>query len=497
MRKVIDMQLKIGKMDISDIEFDLRSRDEIPKVLIGIQHIYTEPELKTKVFGILEKLIPEGVNPKTGREGMDLWNIMVLGLIRLSCNFDYDKLKELADHHAKIREMMCIGADDPTCYPLQTIKDNVSLFTEEICNEISQVIILAGQKAAGKKPEEILKGKADSFVVETDVSFPTDVRLLYDAVRKVIHLIAVLCSIAGLTEWRQSHKNILKMRSLFNHIRKFKHSTSKDEKKKKQKEEQIQKAHNALLILASEYIDKAVLTLVKLRGQADIKKENLEEIQRYIDHAVRLGDQIRRRVLCEEIITHDEKIFSVFEDHTEWIVKGKAGVGQELGVNVCIVQDQYGFILYHKVMEKVSDKNIAVQIVKETQQRFPDFRICSFDKGFYSPGNRQELSELLELSVLPKKGKLSEADKQIEFSQDFVELRRKHPAVESGIAALENHGLDRCPDHGIKGFKRYTALSILARNVQILGHIIQQKELKRQKSREKYRRTWYENRAAA
>ncbi len=61
---------------------------------------------------------------------------------------------------------------------------------------------------------------------------------------------------------------------------------------------------------------------------------------------------------------------------------------------------------------------------------------------------------------MPKKGRLSEKDKQIEHSEDFIKLRRKHSAVESYINALGNHGLDRCLDHGLHGFKRYVGLSL-------------------------------------
>ena len=89
----------------------------------------------------------------------------------------------------------------------------------------------------------------------------------------------------------------------------------------------------------------------------------------------------------------------------------------------------------------------------------------------------------MDCVVLPKKGRLSAKDKQIEHSEEFVESRRKHSAVESSINALENHGLDRCLDHGLDGFRRYVALAVLARNIQILGQLIQQKELKRQKRR--------------
>jgi len=494
MRKVMEMQMKIGVTDISGIEMDLKSRDEIPKVLIGLQHIYCDRELREEVFGIPEKLTPEGVDPGNGRKGMDLWNILVLGMIRLSCNFDYDKVKELADNHRKIRQMMLHPGDDRTEYPLQTVKDNVSLFTPEVCDEINQAVVKAGQREAGKKEGEVLKGKCDSSAVETDVHFPTDISLLYDAVRTVIRLIAALCSAAGLTDWRQSHKNILKIRRLFNYLRKLRRSASRKGKRAGERDAEIAEACRTFTDEASAYIAKAVQTPVKLRG---ISGEKTAEIEKYIDHALRLTDQIRRRVICGEKIPHDEKIFSVFEEHTEWIVKGKAGVSQELGVRICTVQDQFGFVLHHSVMEKVTDDKVAVQIVRETQERFPEFRICSSDRGFYTPDNRRELSELPDLAVLPKKGKLSEEDKRSEFSEEFSALKRIHPAVESGISALENHGLDRCPDHGITGFRRYTAMAILARNIQILGHIIQQKELKRRKRQEKYRRTWNENRSAA
>ena len=189
--------------------------------------------------------------------------------------------------------------------------------------------------------------------------------------------------------------------------------------------------------------------------------------------------QIRRRVVEGESIPHNEKVFSIFEEHTEWISKGKAGVRQELGIRVCVVKDQFGFILHHRVMQNETDDKIAVPIIRETKDRFPNLSCCSFDKGFHSPQNQLELSDILDRVVLPRKGRLSAINKEIENSAEFRETRRKHSAVESTINALENHGLDRCRDHGITGFKRYVGLAVLARNLQILGHAIQQKELKR------------------
>jgi len=206
----------------------------------------------------------------------------------------------------------------------------------------------------------------------------------------------------------------------------------------------------------------------------------IDQIKRFIEHAERQIDQIRRRVINGETIPHNEKVFSIFEEHTKWIVKGKAGVLQELGLNVCVVKDQFGFILHYRVMKDESDVQIAVPIIEETKERFENFNRCSFDKGFHSPDNQKELAEILETVVLPRKGKLSAINREIENTEAFKAARRKHSAVESSINALENHGLDRCPDHGLYGFERYVGLAVLARNIQILGHVIQQKKLKKQ-----------------
>ena len=206
-------------------------------------------------------------------------------------------------------------------------------------------------------------------------------------------------------------------------------------------------------------------------------------IFKYIADALRQIDQIERRVINGETIPHHEKVFSIFEEHTEWISKGKAGVPVELGLNVCILKDQFGFILYHQVMQNETDDKVAVPMVKEALKRFPNLSQCSFDKGFHSNENQDQLAELLKKVILPRKGKLSPARKAIESAEDFKLARRKHSAVESSINALENSGLDRCPDHGINGFKRYVALSVVARNLQSVGHIMQQKMRENRKNR--------------
>lgn len=205
------------------------------------------------------------------------------------------------------------------------------------------------------------------------------------------------------------------------------------------------------------------------------------EIQTYIHHAERQMEQIERRVIDGESIPHDEKVFSIFQPHTEWISKGKAGVPVELGLKVCIVEDTDGYLLHHRVMQQQSDDQIAIDLIVQTRARYPALRVCSFDKGFHSPTNQLELAKILDRVVLPKKGRCNKTEQERQSSEEFKSSRRQHSAVESGINALEVHGLDRCPDHGLHGFKRYVALAVVARNIQKLGAELQQKIRKQEK----------------
>jgi IS5 family transposase len=479
MRKVIQEQMRFDEVAIGDIKFDIRSRDEIPKLLMGLQAIYCNLDIRRQVFEVLVNLVPDGINPNNGRTGMDLWKILVLGTLRLSCNWDYDKLMEIANNHDTLRLMLGHSRmDNDFRYALQTLKDNVSLFTPKLLDKINQIVVKYGHEIVGKKPDEKLRASCDSFVVETDVHYPTDINLLWDAMRGIILLIMALCDQLGLPGWRKGDYLVKKVKRLFHKAQQMRPSNSKNEEKKAKRARLIIAAHLAYLDLTSALVEKAREALLGVSSTDIVVNLRIKEILRYIVHAERQIDQIRRRVVEGESIPHNEKVFSIFEEHTEWISKGKAGVSQELGLKVCVVKDQFGFILHHRVMRNETDDKIAVPIIQETKDRFVELGSCSFDKGFHSPKNQEELGILLDRVILPRKGKLSVINREIENSEEFREARRKHSAVESSINALENHGLDRCRDHGIKGFERYVGLAVLARNLQIIGHVLQQNELK-------------------
>ena len=152
MRNVSSPQLQLGELAIADIKIDSRSRDDIPQLLQGLQYLYTDKTLRSELFNVLEKIIPQETSTEHGRPGMPLWSILVMGTLRLNLKCDYDRLLELANQHKTIRQMLGHGlVDDDETYSLQTIRDNVQKLTPEILDEINQIVVRAGQSLKKKK----------------------------------------------------------------------------------------------------------------------------------------------------------------------------------------------------------------------------------------------------------------------------------------------------------------------------------------------------------
>lgn len=330
-----------------------------------------------------------------------------------------------------------------------------------------------------------LKCRGDSFVVKTNVHFPTDINLLFDAMRKAVELMGKLFESCWLTDWRQYQHHIRTIKKSYRKAQQSKRSTAKNA------EVRIRKAHKKYIELSESFLDKVTQSLNKLAKEYPlslVEVAKIEEIHQYITHAKRQINQTDRRVLQGEKIPHKEKVFSLFEPHTEWINKGKAGVPVELGVKVGIIEDQYQFILHHRIIQKETDEQVAVDMVEKTKKKFPGMNAISYDKGYYSRENRKRLCEILSHVALPKKGKLSNNDKEIQNGSSYKYAKQKHSAVESAINALDVHGLDKCPDHGIHGFERYVAVAIVSRNIQRIGAIIHQRDQKLHEKRERRKR---------
>ena len=181
---------------IEKIRLPLRSRDELPPILTGLQWVWMHPTLKAEIFALLAARIMAG-KQATGRTGMDLWQILVLGVVRLGLDADWDRLEHMANYDTLVRQMLGVPAapwdEEVKAFGHQTLRDNVALLDDELLQQINARIAAAGREVFAKKggaPLTALEIKVDTYVLETDVHFPTDLNLLWDAGRKCVDLIA-------------------------------------------------------------------------------------------------------------------------------------------------------------------------------------------------------------------------------------------------------------------------------------------------------------------
>jgi len=124
-------------------------------------------------------------------------------------------------------------------------------------------------------------------VTETDVHFPTDINLLFDAIRKVITIIAFICDTIGITEWRQHAFNLREIKQLFNKARNLNRSNSKNKEKKKEKDEIIKQAYETYLEVVEYFLEKASITINNIKElHFDIGVEaQLMNAENFIFHA--------------------------------------------------------------------------------------------------------------------------------------------------------------------------------------------------------------------
>lgn len=210
MRKGFDPQQRLDCPAVEQVKLNFECRSEIIPILRALQHIYSEPRLLKDILRLVAADVNRESDPQRGRKGMDYWVILVLAAVRLGCNFDYDQLQDLAENHRQLRQIMGIGAwqDEEESFNWRRIRDNICLLKPETIEKINHLIVGAGHALT---PEAVETVRADSFVAETNIHYPTESSLIRDGLRKVLSLAAQLAVLHGLVGWRQ-HKHLLEFR---------------------------------------------------------------------------------------------------------------------------------------------------------------------------------------------------------------------------------------------------------------------------------------------
>jgi transposase, IS5 family len=457
---------------VDQVNLNLNCRDEIIPLLRALQHVYADAALRDEILRLVGKDVNGSSSRKHGRRGMNYWEITVLAAVRLGCNLDYDKLQDLAEQHRNLRLLMGIGDwQEAVDFDWRRIEDNVNKLRPQTVKKISDLVVGAGH-ALEPRAIEVVRG--DSFVVETNIHHPTESRLIGDGLRKIVELAAELAEDNGLDGWRQHEYLLKKIRQL---VRKI----GRTARAKSQGADRLKPGYTQLLDLAKDLLTRAgqllaALTFAVSRGPADAMPAGRErELLGYMTLTEKVCGTARRRVLQGETVPNDEKIFSIFEPHTELIKRGKERDPNQYGRNVFVVEDAVGFVIHHHVVGKGElDQELVVPVMQRLQKRF-DGRIksASFDRAFHTPENQEKLAEIVACPCIVAKGASKGRRQQEEGTMAFRKARQRHPGVESAIGALQaGNGLKRCRDRGERGYERYVALAILGRNLQTLGKLL-------------------------
>jgi transposase, IS5 family len=473
MRIAFDPQLRLDCPVVPEVRLNTDGRDEIIPILRALQYIYGRPELRDELLDAVAQDVNGITRADQGRPGMDYWSILVLGAVRLGCNFNYDRLQNLAEEHRSLRRIMGIdGWCDDQTFDWRCLRDNIALLSPDTIERLNHLIVAEGHRLISDAVHTV---RCDSFVVAADVHYPTDSRLIGDGLRTIVRTSRRLAGLLGQAGWRQ-HSHLRRVvKAHLRAINRIAAGKGRDFRKR------LQAAYRDLLDVAdriiaraSELLDPALISIGLGPAAKAVEKLRIKLLD-FLNMTVHACDQARRRVLAEETVANDEKLFSLFEPETQLIKRGKVPQPVEFGHRVLIVEDGAGFVCHYAVLPRgAEDREVVVGEMKRVQQRLDgQIRSASFDRGFHSPENQAELVKLVAQPCLPKPGHIQAAQQAREATVGFREARRRHAGVESAIGALQSgNGQDRCRDHTFGGYCRYVGLGVLGRNLHVLGKVL-------------------------
>ena len=483
MRQRFEPQLTLGNTPFENVVIPRNSRDDLPPLLTGLQFIFKNVELRTRVFDLLEAHIMGDKPTATGRPGMELWHILVLGVLRVGLDCDYDRIEHIANFDLLVRRILGVspmaaltGAADPHTFHHRTISDNICVIDEALLQKINALVVEYGLPVLKKNAAAKLEIKTDSFVLEANIHYPTDANLLWDSSRKCIEICFKLSENLELPGWRKAGDWMRRCKGAMRSLSKAAGSGGAN------KQERVNALATAYLGVSGEVHQKVLDTISALDWAIlnPVQMIQFFQLKTYHDYAAKFMDQLHRRILLGEEIPHGEKVFSIFEPHVELIKKGKVRPPIEFGHRILVSTEKHGLIVDFKVIGPGHEGAEALPVAQRLVASFGADSILSlsFDKGFSSPVNYGELQNALpdSMIVLPKKGRRTAAETERESDPKWKQRRDQHSAVESDINSLEHHGLGRCRDKGERGFRRYAGLGVLAYNLDKIGAAIQKAE---------------------
>lgn len=357
------------------------------------------------------------------------------------------------------------GASIP-CFT--TLERAIKTISAKTMDEIHAEIVRLSLR---KKVEKGQAVRHDTTVVATDISYPTDAKLLNDCVRVITRLAGRLCEAAPeipLSFCR--HTRSAKKQAYRIAMAKGSHA-----------EEARAESYKVLLKVQRKTREEAeaMLEAIRLRSKGAMRIEVrrwVDEMEKVLPLAKQVYDQAERRVLRNEKVPVDEKLVSIFETHTDIICRGKKSSKTEFGHKVDFATGRSGLVLRYEVLQGNPGDN-------EVLERALDDHIALFgkapekltaDRRYFSSDNERIAKEKgVQQVALPKPGWLSEVRKSVQNAPWFKKLLRWRAGVEGNLSTLlRSFGLKRCLWKGWESFKAYVGLGVMTYNLRLLaGHL--------------------------
>jgi IS5 family transposase len=390
-----------------------------------------------------------------GREGMTADQVLRAAVLKQLNTWTYDELSfHLADSWT-YRTFCGIGVMDQA--PSRaTLQRNIKGITEETWGRVNRILVAY---AAGRGVEDGRKVRTDATVTETPIHHPTDSSLLWDAVRVLTRLLAQAREDFGVKRF-PSRARRAKRRAL-------EVLNAKNKRKRT-------KAYRDLIKVTRETVGYAETAAARLEAYGDIMASlAAAEITRYVGLVERVIDQTERRILHGEAVPASEKLVSLFEPHTDIIVKDRRDT--HYGHKLTLTAGASGLILDWVVEDgNPADSTLVTRTIerqKEIYGRVP--RQIAFDGGYASRQNLKEAKALGVGDVAFSQKRGLEVLDMARSQWVYKRLRNFRAGIEAWISFLKRcFGLERCSWRGAPGFARYVGASIVAANLLTLaGHL--------------------------
>lgn len=314
----------------------------------------------------------------------------------------------------------------------------------------------------------------DTTAVETNIHYPTDSSLLWDVYRVLARLVRSAREIEPAVGERRLQEKTAK-----------RHATwiSRKASKKRGVNAAMKQHYKALFGLVDGLLvwSGEVATMLRTGFEHDAYSYDdglaAEAIAEGLDHFLPLGrkvlDQAQRRVLLGEAVPTTEKLYSIFESHTELLVRGKAGKPIEFGHMIHLQQVENKYISDYEVLLRKPHEPALVDPALEHHRALfgTDPDVLSADKGYYeSMAKIADLSETIGVVSIGKKGRRNEAEIKREHSVAFRAGQRFRAGIEGSISFLKRAlRLARCFNKGWLHFAATVGATVFAHNLLVLA----------------------------